>query len=281
MIFLYIVIVGIIFVAMISCIDINRLSVKKYEIETSLIKRDITIAFLSDMHNKEHGRDNYKLIDAVRRANPDLILVGGDMLIARPGAEYNKPLELMKYLKDYPIYYGIGNHEYRMKLYRDDYGEGFEAYVAALKECGVNVLQNDSVKLDDWNIEIQGLMIGKEYYKRNKRVVMEDSYLNELIGPLDKNIYRILLAHNPEYFDCYKKFANLTLSGHVHGGIMRLPVLGGVISPRMKLFPRYDGGRFDDDESTMVISRGLGSHTLPIRVFNPAELDIICLKCKK
>ena len=68
------------------------------------------------------------------------------------------------------------------------------------------------------------------------------------------------------------------MSGHVHGGLMRLPVLGGVISPRLRLFPRYDGGRFERDKKVMILGRGLGTHTLPIRIFNPGELVVIHLK---
>ncbi|MDE7197816.1 MAG: hypothetical protein K2O15_02920, partial [Lachnospiraceae bacterium] len=88
--------------------------------------------------------------------------------------------------------------------------------------------------------------------------------------------------HNPVYFDAYEAWgADLVVSGHVHGGIMRLPVLGGVISPALTLFPKYDGGVFYEKESTMILSRGLSSHTLPIRIFNPGELIVIDLKPDK
>lgn len=87
-----------------------------------------------------------------------------------------------------------------------------------------------------------------------------------------------MIAHNPEYFPAYAEWgADLVLSGHVHGGLMRLPFLGGVIAPSMKLFPKYDGGVFEEHGSTMILSRGLGTHTLPIRIFNPGELVVIRL----
>ena len=73
-------------------------------------------------------------------------------------------------------------------------------------------------------------------------------------------------------------WCDLVLSGHVHGGIMRLPFLGGVISPTLRLFPRYDGGLFREDGSTMILGRGLGSHTIPIRIFNPGELIVVDLE---
>ena len=111
---------------------------------------------------------------------------------------------------------------------------------------------------------------------------MEDEYLKETLGEHKEGVYQILLAHNPEYFEEYAAWgADLVLSGHVHGGIMRLPLLGGVISPKLVLFPKYDGGRFYEKDSTMILSRGLGMHTLPIRIFNPAELVVIhLLPCK-
>ena len=111
---------------------------------------------------------------------------------------------------------------------------------------------------------------------------MSSEYLDGLIGKAEEESYQILLAHNPEYFETYADWgADLTLSGHVHGGIMRLPVLGGVISPKLVLFPKYDGGHFIRKDAHMVLSRGLGMHTIPIRIFNPAELVLIHLKpCK-
>ena len=93
--------------------------------------------------------------------------------------------------------------------------------------------------------------------------------------------YRILIAHNPEYFEAYSEWgADLTVSGHIHGGIMRLPLLGGVISPRFTLFPKYSGGEYERDGHKMIVSCGLGTHSVHVRVFNPAELAVIDIKRK-
>ena len=133
----------------------------------------------------------------------------------------------------------------------------------------------------EWQLAEQALQ-DRMYYKRFRKIKMEDTYLKDVIGTPKKDVYEILLAHNPEYFEEYAAWgADLVLSGHVHGGIMRLPVLGGVISPKLVLFPKYDGGRFEEKNATMILSRGLGMHTLPIRIFNPAELVVIhLLPCK-
>ena len=103
--------------------------------------------------------------------------------------------------------------------------------------------------------------------------------MNECLTLKDRSCFQILMAHNPEYFRTYRRWgADLVLSGHVHGGIVRLPFFGGVISPRVRLFPQYDGGHFTKENKDLIVSRGLGSHTIPFRLWNPGELVEIELK---
>ena len=175
-----------------------------------------------------------------------------------------------------------------MKIYPESYGTEFDEYMERLKKAGILVLDNESaliqVKREQrlTNIRVSGVSIERFYYKRFRKIYMSSKYLDGLIGRADENAYQILLAHNPEYFETYSDWgADLTLSGHIHGGIMRLPVLGGVISPKLVIFPKYDGGHFVRNGRHMVLSRGLGMHTIPIRIFNPAELVVVHLKpCK-
>ncbi len=103
---------------------------------------------------------------------------------------------------------------------------------------------------------------------------MRDTYLTGVLGEPDKSVFTILLAHNPDYFPEYAAWgADLVLSGHVHGGVVRIPFWNkGVISPAVKLFPKYDGGLFEEGNSHMLLSRGLGCHTIPFRAFNPGDL---------
>ena len=92
-------------------------------------------------------------------------------------------------------------------------------------------------------------------------------------------VFAEFLAHNPEYFDAYAGWgADLTVSGHVHGGIMRFPFVGGIISPRLFTFPRSYGGEYDRDGHKLIVSCGLGTHTIHVRVFNPGELSVIDVK---
>ena len=97
--------------------------------------------------------------------------------------------------------------------------------------------------------------------------------MKEVLGCVDPKPFSILLAHNPEYFKEYADWdPDLALSGHVHGGVVRLPFLGGVIAPSLRIFPHYDAGLFEEYGHKMILGRGLGMHTLPIRIFNPGEL---------
>lgn len=271
----------ILFFVIVMIVDGNRFVIREYALESDKINKEYTFALLADLHNRSYGTDNEKLLAAIDEVEPDVILTAGDMLTAKPGKSFETALSFMKQIaKKYPVYYGIGNHEYRMKLYREDYGDAFERYTGALSEAGIHVLDNTSMTIDD--VAVTGVSIDRKYYKRFKKTVMDDKYLTDTIGTVCQNKYQILLAHNPEYFEEYAGWGpDLVVSGHVHGGIMRLPVLGGVISPKLVLFPKYDGGLFKKDKTTMILSRGLGMHTLPIRIFNPAELVVIhLLPCK-
>lgn len=234
--------------------------------------------FLSDLHNKSYGKENERLLAAIDEADPDLILCTGDMLIARPGESMEIPIAFMQRLASkYPVYYANGNHEYRLRLYPEKYGDMYTVYKKAMLDCGIHYLENESetVSFHGRTINICGLEIDRKYYKRFRKTPMEEGYLESEVGR-KPDTYTVLLAHNPDYFPQYAAWgAELTLSGHVHGGIIRLPKLGGVFSPQIRLFPTYDGGLYERDGSRMILSRGLGMHTIPVRIGNRAELIVV------
>ncbi|MDE6603376.1 MAG: metallophosphoesterase [Lachnospiraceae bacterium] len=263
--------------------DSNRFVTVTYEIRSDKITKPCRLALLSDLHNKSFGEENRRLLAAIDQTAPDGILVAGDMLTAERGADFGHALSLMgKLAARYRIYYGMGNHEYRLGLYPDDYPGMYEEYMSGLKKAGIEPLINETVYLPECNIAVCGAQIDRVYYRHFRRKPMEASYLPKLLGTPDREMFQLLIAHNPVYFDAYAEWgADLVVSGHVHGGIMRLPVLGGVISPTLTLFPKYDGGIFKENKSTMILSRGLSSHTIPIRVFNPGELIVIELLPEK
>jgi hypothetical protein len=258
--------------------DGNRFVVRRHTFQDARIKRDCRAVVLADLHNKRYGRDNEKLIQAIRETEPDFILVAGDILTAKPGATLDIALQLLETLaKDYPIYYGNGNHEQRLRLYPQTYGDMGERYAEGLRALGIEPLVNAHVQLEDCGIVVYGAEIDRGYYKRFGVQPMEGDYMQSLLGVPDENSYNILLAHNPDYFPQYAEWgADLTLSGHVHGGMVRIPFWGkGVASPNIRLFPKYDGGRFEEGNSTMLVSRGLGMHTIPVRMLNPGELLVL------
>lgn len=258
--------------------DSNRFVVRTYTVTDHRIKKNCRAVFLTDLHNKCYGKDNERLLEAIRAQHPDFVLTAGDILTARPKESTELALSLLRNLAgEYPIYYANGNHEHRMELYPETYGDMAERYEAALREMGIGRLVNSHTELPEYGITVYGSQIDKMYYKRLKLSEMPPDYLHSVLGQASEGMYTVLLAHNPDYFSRYAAWgADLTLSGHVHGGVVRVPFWGkGVISPSWHLFPRYDGGIFRKGNSVMVLSRGLGMHTIHVRLFNPAELWVI------
>lgn len=261
--------------------DSNRFVVREYSFADSRIQKACRAVVLADLHNKKYGKDNEILLDAIRAAKPDFILIAGDLLTAKKGATLDTALQLLEKLTaEYPVYYGNGNHEHRLKLYPGVYGDMAKRYAEGLKKAGVCLLVNEHAKLPQYGMTIYGSEIDKLYYQRFQVQSMDAEYLEKLLGGVDRSSYSILIAHNPDYFPGYAAWgADLVLAGHVHGGIVRIPFWGkGVASPNVRFFPKYDGGKFEEDDSVMLVSRGLGIHTIPFRLFNPGELLVLDFK---
>ncbi len=263
----------------VGIIDGNRFVVVQEEFALPNITKECRFVFISDLHNKVYGKGNYKLINAIKEINPDFILIAGDLVTSREKEDMTPAIELINTLsKDYLIYYGMGNHETKIKVRREEFGDKFDTLKKSITNPNIIFLENQCAILQDYNIAITGLELDLKYFAHFRIQPMEKNYLNTTIGAPKRGRCNILLAHNPDYFPDYADWgADLVLSGHVHGGIMRLPVLGGVIAPSYRLFPKYDGGTFKEKNSTMLLGRGIGSHTLPLRFFNPAELYEVTL----
>jgi predicted MPP superfamily phosphohydrolase len=155
-----------------------------------------------------------------------------------------------------------------------------------IEVSGTHVLINESVRFSvgDNQFQIFGYDLPPKYFEKFNRYVFEVRQMEEVFGSCDDTTdsFQILLAHNPVYFEQYASWgADLTLSGHLHGGIIRLPFIGGVITPQAKLFPRYSAGKYEIGEKKIIVSRGLGTHTIPIRFNNKPELSVIHLSPAK
>lgn len=260
--------------------------VEHYELGSKKIKNPITIVMLADLHNHSYGENNQDLLSAVKMQDPDLICLAGDLLIGHSKISYAPAQELVKTLaKDYQVFYGLGNHEARMKYDLALYGTRYEDYIRPLEALGVQVLVDENRKICVGNTElcIYGYDLPLCYFEKFNRYVFETEQVERALGSIEesKTVYRILLAHNPIYFPQYAAWgADLTLSGHLHGGIIRLPLIGGIITPQARLFPKYCAGKYQIGEKNLIVSRGLGTHTIPIRWNNPPELSVIHLAPK-
>lgn len=257
----------------------NKLfEITRYKIHSRKLPKEFhnrKVLLLTDLHNNLFGKKNEKLLDAIHKEKPDCILIAGDMLVGHSKADNSPAKNLVKELAHhYPVYYSLGNHEKKLSLNPLSCDSTYKDYVNSLKEANVNYMVNQEEIL--YGVSIVGLDIDIDYYKKRNCPAMTKEYLDHILGSRYKDRYTILLAHNPIFFKDYAKWgADLILSGHVHGGIIRFPKLGGFISPQYKLFPTYDNGEFREGDSTMILSRGLGSHTIKLRLFNKPELIVI------
>ena len=254
-----------------------------YHLKSEKIKSPITFVMLADLHNRTYGEKNEILFKEIQAQTPDFVCIAGDMLIGHSEIPYEPAQSFVKKLAEaYEVFYGLGNHEARMKQDLQIYGTRYEDYMAPLKALGVHVLVNESeaVFVKGNELRISGYDLPMKYFEKFNRYELETRQIEDVLGACEesKTVYQILLAHNPVYFAQYAGWgADLTLSGHLHGGIIRLPLIGGVITPQAKLFPRYCAGKYQIGENYLIVSRGLGTHTIPIRFNNPPELSVIHL----
>lgn len=255
----------------------KNFAVSEYLVSDERIRENAKMVFISDLHGVSYGKDNDRLIKKIDEINPDIILSAGDLIVGKPSESVEAAISLLNTLGSrYPVYIGKGNHEMRISIY-DQYGDMWERLYNGTKDK-VTWLINEGEYLDSFNIKIYGLDIKAHYYKRFIRPDMDDEYLKSEMGTPLRNEYTILLAHNPDYFPEYAAWgADLSLSGHVHGGLMIIPKLGGVISPMIKLFPKYYKGLYSKGDKKMIVSGGLGLHTLKIRVNNKPDLVSVTL----
>ncbi len=262
------------------------MEIKTYEIRTKKIKKEeqpLRLVMLSDLHDRLWGEKQKTLLDAIDRLRGDLILCAGDMLIGREQAKMENAIQLFRGLGkgEVPVFCSNGNHESRMRQQLSIYGRQYQQYARQLRSFGIRILENEtaSVKIRSVRVQIHGYEMPLKYYRKLCMLPYDTRDLRQKFGGIHDEDFHILLAHNPVYFETYVRWgADLTLSGHLHGGIVRLPGIGGVITPQAKLFPKYDRGLFEEDEKYMVVSAGLGEHTIPVRIMNPPQLICIVVK---
>jgi len=259
----------------------NGYRIVNYSFSDGRLKTDsLKIVFLSDLHNRQYGENNSTLLNDIDKINPDIVIIGGDMITscAEKWKGCDVAVSLVQNLTGkYPVFYGVGNHEARLKRKAKKFPVGeYERFTKVLSELSAPILTDESVELIEYGVKIFSVDIEHRYYRKVITRKLPDDYLSTKIGSPDSDMINILLAHNPEHFKSYAEWgADIVLSGHVHGGVVRIPFVGGVISPAFKIFPKYDGGEFKEGNSTMFLSRGIGTHSIPIRINNKAEVVVI------
>lgn len=234
------------------------------------------IAQVSDLHNARFGQDNSKLLEMIKNVKPDMIAITGDMVDSTK-TDVDVAISFAKEaVKIAPCYYVTGNHE--AVIARSEY----ERLENGLKVAGVTVLRDEVIELsyEGSMIQIMGVNDPSFFLYENRYGTTEEemrSKIEELKKEQDD--YTVLLSHRPELFEIYcNAQIDLVLSGHAHGGQFRIPFVGGVIAPNQGLFPEYDEGLFTNDETHMVVSRGVGNSIIPLRINNRPEVVVVEIK---
>ena len=220
--------------------DSTRFVKVSYKIANAEVKKRVKFVLLADLHNRRYGPHNEKLFAAIEAEKPDFILSAGDLITSVPKLSMEPAEELVRNLAErYPFYYANGNHEYRIYHDPEKFGGMGAEYRSVLEKSGVCLLENQSVVMADEGIRIYGLDLPPRFYRKFRKTPPGKEELDRILGTASRGEYRILLAHNPAYFEAYASWgADLTLSGHVHGGIMRLPWLGGAAGKQRDVLQR-------------------------------------------
>ena len=263
----------------------SRLMVRKYTIEAEEIETPVRIALVTDLHSCYYGKNQFDLIDAIDAQKPDVILLGGD-IFDDVKDDTNTELFLSGIADRYPIYYVTGNHECWGGSY------SFDKQMEILAKYNIPVLSGEAQTLTvhGETIHLCGVddpdvyMVNTDPEQDPEAYIQgqlnkEDTFLSQIAAVSEAaEGYTILLSHRPEYYETYMEYDfDLVLCGHAHGGQWRIPgILNGLYAPHQGIFPKYAGGRYDSENMTMIVSRGLARETTRVpRIFNRPELVVI------
>lgn len=246
----------------------NWLTVTYYSFENEKVPQELEgcrLVQISDLHNKEFGKNNQRLMNKITQLEPDMILLTGD-LIDSNHTDIEAALTFAKQaVKISPTYYVTGNHENWLSP------QDKTKLLNNLKNLGVICLENQVAEVEINHSALSVIGLNDEN--------LSDNTLTYLVSDLEKDSPIIVLAHEPQYFEHYcDSNGDLVLSGHAHGGQFRLPFLGGVVAPDQGILPEYTQGEHTQGNTTMIISRGLGNSIIPLRLFNLPEIVCIDLK---
>ena len=260
-------------IAVILCVLLffgnSALQITNYNYSSDSIPEDFDnfkIVQISDLHNKRFGKNAQQLTKKIKQCNPDIIVITGD-LIDSNHTNIDNALDAAKAFTEIaPTYFVTGNHE---KWLDDD---DFNTLVSELENLGIIILNDSSAEIKKENSSFSLIGLDDES--------LTDDTLNTLLKE-NSSDFKVLLAHEPQFFDDYSTSdADLVLSGHAHGGQIRIPFTHiGIIAPDQYFLPEYSEGKFSKNGTTMIISRGLGNSIIPFRIFNRPEIVCVTLHC--
>ena len=243
---------------------INPLSLTEYSISNSRIPDSFDgyrVAVVSDLHAERFGKEQKDLISLLRESACDLVCFSGD-IVSHDTTDFSPIWELIDGLSDIPMVYVAGNNELSLKNY------GF--FLSELGSRGVTVL-------DDMGRTALPLRRGDDSILIHGYPFTDSRTLSGRLGVSEKGFFNILLYHDPY---CFPEAAtldyDLMLSGHLHGGVIRLPLLGSPLE-WLKIEP-YTKGIYTSRAATLIVSGGLGSHEPLPRFFNPPEVVLVTLE---
>lgn len=271
----YKIVIIILFIIFVFIAFYNGLVVRNYIIKADklLIDQSIKIVLISDLHSHVHGENQKKIVNKIKKQNPDIIALAGD--IADDKVPIDGTILFLEEIKDIaPIFYVTGNHEV---------WSGELNYIKdVFRSFGVTVLENDykEINISGIKLVIAGVddpeIIKYERKQSNWYKEIEEAFAD--VKDLDG--YKILISHRPEAVEFYNTLPfDLVLSGHSHGGQVRIPFLiNGLLAPNQGFFPKYAGGVYELENYTHIVSRGVSFNPLLPRVFNPPEVVVIDVK---
>ncbi|MGO5008956.1 metallophosphoesterase [Bacillus wiedmannii] len=253
-----------------NLISITEVKITSNKIPSSF--KGFKILQISDLHNKKFGDNQETLIQKVKIINPDIIAITGDLIDSK-SYDSEVSMELIRELvKKYPVYFVTGNHEKWSGKYNDLEKE--------LKKHHVTVLRNEHVSIQKGEQKINLLGIDDPEFvtgNRDEGNVVKDEII-KVKFEMQLDTYNILLSHRPEFLTEYAdEQIDLVLSGHAHGGQIRLPFIGGLVAPNQGVLPTYTADLYEKQNTSMVVSRGLGNSIIPQRIFNRPELVVVQL----
>ena len=253
----------------------TALEINEYKIVSNSVPQNFDgfrIAQVSDLHNAEFGEGNSKLLELLSQTEPDIILLTGDLIDSRQTDIEIALTFVREAMKIAPVYFVSGNHEARVIEYED--------LKMGLSEAGVNVLENQIVEITREGESITLMGIDDPSFQESYLFGDSEGVAKQAIETLLRvsDGYTVLLSHRPELFELYVETGmDLVFSGHAHGGQFRLPLIGGLVAPNQGFFPTYDAGLFSEENTNMIVSRGVGNSIVPLRFNNRPEIIVVML----